>query len=334
MRTERYVDMRSPFTGGRVKEVFYEEEKEFRKETYRVHVRYYICEDTGEQFTATEQDTLFCNDLYSQYRNRHDIPFPDEIKSIRERYGFSYVQMSRLMGFGINQWKQYEEGTVPSESNARLISTARSKSGMRMLLENSRSAFDEKVYLKMLSKIDSSHDISDADFEQNLFYRGTERGIFNGLASFDSEKLKAMVKFLIANEGYSVCPTKLNKEMFYSDFHHFMKTGKSVSGLSYRAIQYGPVPARFETIYDNIEGINKVRTISYDMESVKLELCRTDALDLKALEDSEISSLEHVSSELAALKTSEVVEKSHKEAAWLDNVTNHSLIAYSYAYLL
>ena len=37
---EKYVDMKSPFTGGRVKEVF-------------------------------EQDTLQFNDLYSQYRIKH-----------------------------------------------------------------------------------------------------------------------------------------------------------------------------------------------------------------------------------------------------------------------
>lgn len=77
---EKYVDMKSPLTGGKVKEVSTTEVKEFRKEKFRVHVRYYICEDTGEQFTTTEQDSLQFNDLYSQYRIRHGIPFPDEIK--------------------------------------------------------------------------------------------------------------------------------------------------------------------------------------------------------------------------------------------------------------
>lgn len=76
---EKYVDMKSPFTGGRVKEVFTNEIKEFRGEKYEVNVRYYVCEDTGEEFTTTEQDTLWYNELYSQYYAKHGIPFKEEI---------------------------------------------------------------------------------------------------------------------------------------------------------------------------------------------------------------------------------------------------------------
>lgn len=79
---EKYVDIKSPFTGGRVKEVNTMEEVVFRGEKFLVHVRYYVCEDTGEQFTTTEQDTLQFNDLYSQYRIRHGIPFTDDIRNI------------------------------------------------------------------------------------------------------------------------------------------------------------------------------------------------------------------------------------------------------------
>ena len=77
---EKYVDIKSPFTGGKVKEVYTMEDVEFRGEKFLVHVRYYVCEDTGEQFTTTEQHTLQFNDLYSQYRIRHGIPFTDGIK--------------------------------------------------------------------------------------------------------------------------------------------------------------------------------------------------------------------------------------------------------------
>jgi len=80
---EKYVDMVSPFTGGKVKEVSTVEEHDFRKEIYSVHVYYYVCEDTGEKFTTTEQDELLFNDLYSQYRVKYGIPFPEEIKEIR-----------------------------------------------------------------------------------------------------------------------------------------------------------------------------------------------------------------------------------------------------------
>ena len=110
---ERYVDMASPLTGGKVKEINTVETHEFRKEKYSVHVRYYICEDTGERFTTTDQDTLLFNDLYSQYRIRHGIPFPDEIQAVRERYSLTCSCISKILGFGTNQYALYEKGQMP-----------------------------------------------------------------------------------------------------------------------------------------------------------------------------------------------------------------------------
>lgn len=51
--------------------------------------------------------------------------------------------------------------------------------------------------------------------------------------------------------------TKLNKEMYYVDFYSYKKYGRSISGLAYRAIQYGPVPEHYETVYDHVQGLIK-----------------------------------------------------------------------------
>ena len=114
------VVITSPFTGGKVREVFKQETMSFRGENYLVHSKYYVCEDTGQEFTTTEQDDSTLNDLYAQYRIKHGIPFPDEIASIRKRYGLNQSQIGKLLGFGVNQWARYEGGQVPSESNGRL----------------------------------------------------------------------------------------------------------------------------------------------------------------------------------------------------------------------
>lgn len=42
-------------------------------------------------------------------------------KKIREYYGYTTKQMSQLMGFGVNQWRNYEEGSPPNKSNSLLI---------------------------------------------------------------------------------------------------------------------------------------------------------------------------------------------------------------------
>ena len=150
---EKYVEIKSPFTGGKVKEVSTVEEHEFRKEQFSVHVRYYVCEDTSERFTTTEQDELLFNELYSQYRVNHGIPFPEEIKSIRLHYGLNYQQITKILGFGVNQYAQYEKGQMPSESNGKLLSATMNRQFMLHLLEDSRAEFGEGEYNKVYQSI-------------------------------------------------------------------------------------------------------------------------------------------------------------------------------------
>ena len=65
---EMVSEIKSPFTGGKVKEIATTEKQEFRKEIFTVHARYYVYEDTGEKFTTTNQHAIMFRDLYSQYR--------------------------------------------------------------------------------------------------------------------------------------------------------------------------------------------------------------------------------------------------------------------------
>ena len=333
MRTERYVDMKSPITGGKVKEVCDVEEKTFRKEKYPVHVRYYVCEDSGEEFTTTEQDELFCNELYNKYREKHGFPFPDEIRAVRENYGLNYTQISKIMGFGINQWKQYEEGCVPSESNAKLILAAGSKNGMKSMVQSSIAEFTQTEYAKILKSIEAV-DENVEDHEKLLFYGNTKRGITNGYAALNPSKLKAMVTYLIQKEGGKICPTKLNKEMFYSDFAHYQRTGQAISGLSYRAIQYGPVPEHYATIYDNIDGISQEIVVRHDSATVDIILVDGTEIKTGLLSKEELATLDAVSAALKPMSTSAVVSKSHEEDAWTENSVQRRLIPYTYAFSL
>lgn len=325
---EKYVDMISPFTGGKVKEVRTVEEQVFRKETYSVHVRYYVCVDTGERFTTTEQDELMFNELYSQYRVKHGIPFPSEIKEIRERYGLNYSQMSKILGFGVNQYAQYENGQMPSESNGKMILAARKKEVMLQFLEAAKEDYEQGEYERLRQAVCQAPVQRKHVASLNLFYGELKRSIFNGFGKFDAEKLAQMVKFFISHEGM-VYPTKLNKEMFYADFLHYKQYGVSISGLSYRAIKYGPVPVHYDTIYDHIEGIEKELVFSHDMPSTRLSCT---GFDTGVFDEKEMKTLATVLERIKPMKTAEIVELSHREHGWLAHEVGNQLIPYSEAF--
>lgn len=327
---KKLTALRSPFTGGRVFEVFDEEEREFRKEKFQVHCRYYVCEDTGEQFTGDDQEDLWVNEVYSQWRIRHGVPFPEEITSIRLRYGMNYTQISKIMGFGVNQWKQYEDGCMPSESNGKMIRAVTNKSTMLSLLESSRSEFSESEYDKLLSQVKSVDEFNPDDSLKSIIYgRNRSVDIMNGYGSHNPAKVSAMVKYLVTRcKGIS--PTKLNKMMFYSDFYNFRRSGCSISGLQYRAIQFGPVPDHYDTIYDNIPGLEKRVQIYHEMECTTLS-AEYDG-DTSILSKYEIGVLDGVLSTFGALSTSSIIERSHQETAWINHEKEHGLIPYSEAF--
>lgn len=324
-------NMKSPFTNERVFLVEDVERQEFRKEIYEVHVRYYEGEQTKEQFTTTEQDEASFNELYNQYRVKHGIPFPDEIKQIREKYGLSYTQITKIVGFGQNQWRLYENGQVPTESNGKSIVAASDKDAMMRMLEASKQEFPDEEYKKIASGIITSDYITNVENDslRFYFYGNTKRGIYNGFAPLCPNKIKAMVCLFVHNETGGVGKTKLNKEMFFADFLHYRRHGKSISGLAYQAIQLGPVPYHYDTIYDHIDTLERKTIYAQDFDFTLFESQKPDTLSLS---DDEMKTIHDVSKELAPMTKSEVVKLAHKEKAWLRYKDSHSLVPYSEAF--
>lgn len=72
------------------------------------------------------------------------------------------------------------------------------------------------------------------------------------LISHDREKLVQAIIFFARNTKHCG-KTKLFKLLYLLDFHHFRATGRSVTGLDYRAWQLGPVPFQLVQEWDAFE---------------------------------------------------------------------------------
>ena len=184
--------------------------------------------------------------------------------------------------------------------------------------------------MKIRNSILSAPEESISDKLTALFYSDTQCSVYNGFGSLNTNKVANMVKFFIHKEG-SVFPTKLNKEMFYADFAHYRKHGRSISGLRYKAIKYGPVPFHYDTIYDNIDGVEKNIVISHNSESTCLSC---DGYDSKSFSADELATLEHIFAITQELTTEQIVDKSHQEPAWANYNSQGGFIPYSEAFNL
>lgn len=146
--------MKSPFTGGNVTEHFKYETYTFRNEKYTVKRSYYQCVDTGRTFSNAEVDGKAMSDLYAQYRERHGIPSPTNLKGLREKYGLSAHMMSKIAGIGINQYGLYENGEMPTLAIGLRLASLFEKSVLLRSIENARNILG-KDYTKVKKMVES-----------------------------------------------------------------------------------------------------------------------------------------------------------------------------------
>lgn len=94
------------------------------------------------------------------------------------------------------------------------------------------------------------------------------------IVTHEREKLINAILFF-AHHTRHLGKIKLFKLLYLLDFEHFRQTGRSVTGLEYRAWKYGPVPVEVMQEWDEMEPdlsaaitIEPERVIDYQRETV------------------------------------------------------------------
>jgi len=329
--------MKSPFTGGEATLQKEMRTMNFRKEPFQIWFQYYVCKDTGEQFTDEELDEVNTNQVYNQYRDKYGIPFPDEIKATREQYGLSANKMSEILGLGINVYRNYEAGEVPSVSNGRLIQMVKDPKEFKKLIDVGKNEFTAEELEKINRKI--NHSLDSWNEHDNLYeyiMLGEKRpGVFNGYRVPDVRKVNNLVLYFA--DKVKPFKTKMNKLLFYADFFHFKKTGFSISGLRYQAIQKGPVPKNYDWIFDNSMEKKFIKIKLHDYGNYMGEqLLPTGEkiFEEELFTPSELKAMEAVAASFKKATANEIVSTSHEEKAWNDNVNEFKVINYNYGFEL
>lgn len=331
--------MKSPITG---KEMILSRERrsmDFRKETFEIVFHYYKCQDSGEQFTTTSLDELNINQLYNQYRDKFNIPFPDEIKKIRAKYGLSATKMSEILGFGVNSYGRYEAGEMPSVSNARLI----------QMIDDPKKFIDmvglcDLLDAKLKAKYIQKGELLINENKRNIFNSNLKdyllgnhlANIYSGYRNPDLEKLTEMVVYFA--EKTQPFKTKMNKLLFYADFLMFKQSCFSISGVRYRAIDKGPILNNFQSIFEFLANNNEIDIVSTQFSQryigEKFILKKDRPFNASLFSEEELKVLEKVSTVFKSTGTKEIIELSHLEEAWKRNEKDKRFISYEYAFEL
>ncbi|MGO4292538.1 type II toxin-antitoxin system antitoxin SocA domain-containing protein [Chitinophaga sp. RAB17] len=329
--------MKSPFTGGKVELKTEVRKLEYRKEKFPIHFHFYKCIDSGEEFTDTALDNLNVAQIHNKYRSKFGIPFVEEIKEIREQYGLSAAKMSEVLGLGINVYRQYEGGEIPSVATGRLIRLAKDPGEFRKLLEISQGVFESHEYDRVLRKINQAAQADTID-EKLYFYLFESKypNMLNGFRMPDIKRIAGMIHFFAQeNKPYT---TALNKLLFYADFVHFKKHGTGISGMCYKAFEKGPVPNNYGSVYNYLLNkglINMTEVTFQDFVGDQFYSERNIQLNEEGeslFSATEIAVLKSVSKRFKGKTTKEIVQISHLESAWQNNADMSGRITYEYSF--
>lgn len=329
--------MKSPITGLEMKLTKEQRSMIFRKETFEIIFHYYQCEDSGEQFTSAALDELNMNQVYNQYRDKFNIPFPDEINNIRSKYGLSASKMSEILGFGVNSYRQYEAGEIPSVANAKLIQMVDDPQNF-MEMTALCGSLDEKARSKYIQKAiflaeEKKRNIFNINFKEYLLGNHLA-DIYSGYRNPNFEKITEMVVYF--SDKLSPFKTKMNKLLFYADFLMFKQSCFSISGMRYKAIEMGPVPINFQSIFEYLANKDEIDIFTtefpqgYIGEQFKSKNDRPFRVEL--FSENELNVLEKVANVFKPTSTNQMIEISHLEEAWKKNEKNKSVISYEYAF--
>ena len=303
----------------------------YRKETFKVWFHYYQCEDTKEKFEDEQFAELNYNQVINQYRVRHHIPFPEQIKEIRLKYDLSAARMSEILGLGTNSWRNYEGGEVPSTAIANLIQLMAKPENFVQQIQPS-CGLSEKEQEKIIKHVRKL--INDSRYCVDPLYRfNYPPDLSTGFKAFDRKKTEQAISFFA--ERLRPYKTKLNKLLFYIDFAHFRTIGQSITGLRYHAIQFGPVPYNFDILFGTLSDIDII-DIEWDMtQNGEVERILPNPqyrFDASLFSSNELEVMEYIADKFKETSASEIAQISHIEPAWRENIEGRKIIPFTYAF--
>jgi putative zinc finger/helix-turn-helix YgiT family protein len=310
-----------------------------KKETYSVcgedieiDAQILVCAECGEELYCEELDNATLVKAYNEYRVRHKLLSPNEIKKIRNQYGLSQRSFAKLLGWGDKTICRYENGSIQDRAHNSLLLFLREPENMRTYITENEIVLDERKKAKLLETVDKLELDKGSQERYKFFNTFFSKGPCedNGFKAFDYEKFCAMVLFF-ANKSEELLKTKLMKLLNYSDMIFYKENGISISGARYTHLPYGPVPENFDILLgtmaaDHIAHIEIIYENGYEKHQIIPECDIPEGV----LSQKEIDVLERIYKKFINFGSGDISNYSHKEKGYI-STKNGEIISYAYA---
>jgi putative zinc finger/helix-turn-helix YgiT family protein len=305
------------------------EDLNVRGEAIKVEVTYYKCKSCGEEFEDPHSDEDPLDKAYREYRRRHGMMQPEEVRDFRKRFGLTQNEMSRLLGWGGATLSRYDNGALQDETHEKTLRLAMDPRNLLKLIEGAPDALSNEKRNRLISELRAAEEETcslEMIYEER--FAKYEADELSGYRRLDLAKLFNAILYFCKGGALK---TKLNKLLFYADFKHFKDYAVSITGAKYAHIPFGPAPDKyalyFATLIEN--GAIKVEEIVIG-EFIGEEFISAKEPDFSLFSDSELKILATVKEYFKDFTAKRITDFSHDEKAYKETAPG-DIISYEYA---
>jgi len=306
------------------------EEIKVRGESIEVETEFYKCLVCGEEFEDPRSDNDPLDKAYREYRRRHGMIQPEEIRQLRKRYGFTQSEMSSLLGWGGATLSRYENGALQDEAHGKILHLITDPRNLLNLIEQSPGAIPEYKKENIIKELkiaeEESYSIESILEERLGVYEPDE---LSGYMRLNLGKLFNAVLFF-CEEG--TLKTVLNKLLFYADFKHFKEYTVSITGARYARIPFGPAPDNYDYYFATLKryGELSVEEIEYGDAVTGEKFVSERKPDFTLFSDTELKIIAEVKIHFKGFTVKRISDFSHNERGYKET-SNGNIISYNYA---
>lgn len=286
--------------------------------------RFYFCANAEEDENEFETGAMVNENLLNArnaYRVKMGLLTSDEIVAIRESYGLSQVDLSRLLGWGEATISRYESKAIQDEAYDTMLRLVKDNplQALEFLKKNADKFTETKrreIRLKMIEKLDS--------YGKEFLSRQSLEGEYanfeapsdaNGFTVLNIDKIEAMISY-IAEKTTNLFKVKLMKMLWYSDALAFAANGAAMTGMVYRHEPMGALPIGHYCLM-NLENLNVKEEMSYTYDTM-LHVYPTAGMEYSILNDGEKAILDKVIEKFKNYRAKEMIDYMHGEKAYAE----------------
>ena len=120
---------------------------------------FYQCPKCEHAFTnSLGHDAL--DEAYREYRRRHNLLQPEEIRNGREQYGLTQQELSTLLGWRETTLSKYENGALQEESQDTLLKFALEPINLLQLIKRKPDAVSSDKRATLIEQLSSNQSLA------------------------------------------------------------------------------------------------------------------------------------------------------------------------------